>query len=118
MQCRRHFICLDAFICIEGSIIIYTMKDERVQLFIKGRVQGVFFRASTRDKAMELGVTGWVKNSPDGSVEAVFEGPKDQLKKAVNWCHKGPTGARVTGVDEKWYDYTGDFDSFDILFGY
>ena len=93
------------------------MESERVHLTIKGRVQGVYFRASTRDKALELGLTGWVKNSPDGSVEAVFEGPREQLKKSVSWCYKGPAGAAVTGVDEKWYDYTGEFESFDILFG-
>ena len=94
------------------------MKRERVHLVIKGRVQGVCFRACTRDKALEIGLTGWVKNSADGSVEAVFEGTKEQLKKAVSWCYKGPPGAGVTGVDEKWYDYTGEFDSFDIIFGY
>ena len=94
------------------------MKRERVHLVIKGRVQGVCFRAFTRDKAQEIGLTGWVKNLADGSVEAVFEGTKQQLKKAVIWCYKGPPGASVTGVDEKWYDYTGEFDSFDIFFGY
>lgn len=94
------------------------MMRERVQLVIKGRVQGVCFRAGTREKALELSLKGWVKNSSDGSVEAVFEGPKEQLKKAVNWCYKGPPGAAVNSVDEKWYDYTGEFVSFDIIFGY
>ncbi len=94
------------------------MRRKRVHLIIKGRVQGVFFRASTRDKARELGLTGWVKNSADGSVEAVFEGPNEQLKKAVNWCYKGPPGAHVTSIDEKWYDFTGEFNNFDVIFGY
>lgn len=94
------------------------MKKERVHVIIRGRVQGVFFRASTRDTARELGLTGWVKNRSDGAVEAVFEGPKDHLKKAVSWCHKGPQGAHVIDVDEKWHDYAGEFDRFDILFGY
>ncbi len=93
------------------------MDKGRVHVRIEGYVQGVFFRASTQDMAEGLGLRGWVRNLPDGSVEAVFEGPKDLLKEAVNWCRKGPPGARVIHVDEKWLDYSGEFDGFEIRYG-
>ena len=89
-----------------------------MHLIISGFVQGVFYRASTRDTAMRLGLKGWVRNLPDGSVEAVFEGPVEKLKKAVEWCHQGPPGARVAKIDEKWDDYTGEFDGFDVRYGW
>ena len=88
-----------------------------VHVHIEGYVQGVFFRASTRDIAERLRLKGWVMNLPDGSVEAVFEGPMDLLKEAVRWCHKGPPGASVTNVDEKWLDYSGEFKGFEIRYG-
>jgi acylphosphatase len=94
------------------------MEKARVHLRIKGYVQGVFFRASTRDVAERLGLTGWVRNLPDGSVEAVFEGPKGMLEQAVKWCYKGPPGATVTKVEEKWLEYQGEFDSFEIKYGF
>jgi acylphosphatase len=94
------------------------MERARVHLLIEGYVQGVFFRASTQDVAERLGLTGWVRNLPDGSVEVVFEGPKDMLKEAVQWCRKGPPGARVTRVDESWQEYTGEFKRFDIRYGF
>jgi acylphosphatase len=93
------------------------MKKKRVHLIISGFVQGVFYRASTRDTAMRIGLKGWVRNLPDGNVEAVFEGPVDKLQKAVEWCHEGPPGARVTKIDEKWDDYSGEFGSFDVRYG-
>ena len=55
---------------------------------------------------------------PDGKVEAVFEGPKDKIEKALEWCHEGPPGARVTDIDEKWDDYTGEFSSFEVRYGW
>ena len=94
-----------------------TMEKGRVHLLIRGYVQGVFFRASTRDMANTLGLTGWVRNLPGGGVEAVFEGQKDLLEEAVRWCHKGPPGATVTEVSEKWLDYKGEFDRFEIRWG-
>ncbi len=94
------------------------MKKGRVHLIISGLVQGVFYRASTRDTAMRLGLKGWVRNLPDGSVEAVFEGPVEKLKQAIQWCHQGPPGARVTKIDEKWDDHTGEFDGFDVRYGW
>jgi acylphosphatase len=90
------------------------MKRCRVHLLIHGQVQGVFFRSSTREMANSLGIYGCVRNLPDGNVEAIFEGPENSLKKAVEWCQKGPPGARVTGIDEKWLGYTGEFEDFNI----
>ncbi len=66
--------------------------------------------------ASRYGLTGWVRNLPDGNVEAVFEGPMDKLKQAVQWCHKGPPGATVLNVDETWLDYTGEFNGFEIKY--
>jgi len=94
------------------------MEKGRVHLIIRGFVQGVFFRASTKDVALKLGLTGWVRNLPNGNVEAEFEGPMDKLRQAVEWCKKGPTGARVTGIDEKWFEYHGEYKAFDIRYGY
>ncbi len=68
----------------------------RVRVRVEGRVQGVGFRYSTRGEALKLGLAGWVRNLPDGSVEAVFEGPEDRVGAAVDWCRSGPPGARVT----------------------
>ena len=84
---------------------------------IKGRVQGVFFRASTKDMAVQLGLSGCVRNLSDGSVEAIFEGPEDMLKQAVKWCYKGSPGSNIIHVDEKWLGYTGEFEGFEIRYG-
>ena len=65
---------------------------------VEGRVQGVFFRASTRQTAVRLGLAGWVANRPDGSVEAFFQGPAEAVETAVAWCRGGPRGARVDRV--------------------
>lgn len=71
----------------------------RAHVYVSGRVQGVFFRANTRDTARELGVDGWVKNLPDGRVEAVFEGPSDAVDAMIDWCHTGSERAQVRDVD-------------------
>jgi acylphosphatase len=71
---------------------------QTVHLVIKGKVQGVFFRASTKDKANELGIKGWVKNMPDGNVEVLAAGNKDQLENFIEWCRRGPTQAVVSDV--------------------
>ncbi len=92
------------------------MENVSVKLVIHGRVQGVWFRESTRKQAVELGVSGWVKNRVDGSVEALIEGPKDSVKKLIDWCHKGPPYAKVDQVDEIWVDWKGELDSFKVVF--
>jgi acylphosphatase len=74
----------------------------RARVRIRGRVQGVFFRAETRDRAHSLGVAGWVRNCSDGSVEAVFEGDDERVESMVGWCRRGPVGALVDGVDVAW----------------
>jgi acylphosphatase len=76
-------------------------------------VQGVLFRAETRDRARSLGVGGWVRNVADGSVEAVFEGEHDRVESMVDWCRRGPRGARVDDVDVTWAEPQGE-DGFAI----
>jgi acylphosphatase len=71
---------------------------ETVRLLIKGKVQGVFYRASARDRAVELGIKGWVKNTPEGNVEVVATGEKESLEKFIDWCRKGPSKALVVDV--------------------
>lgn len=92
------------------------MNNIRVRLIIQGRVQGVWFRDSTRRQAITLGVDGWVKNRTDGSVEALVEGPKEKVDTLVKWCHQGPPHAKVTHVDAKQEEWTGEFISFDIVY--
>ena len=75
------------------------MEDRtRVHVFVSGEVQGVNFRQEIADKANEQGVTGWVRNLPDGRVEAVLEGPRDEVYRVVGVCRAGPKGARVMNV--------------------
>jgi acylphosphatase len=70
-------------------------------------VQGVFFRAELRDRASSLGLGGWVRNNPDGSVEAVVEGPRDRVESIVGWCGRGPRGAIVEEVETAWDEPAG-----------
>jgi len=93
------------------------MDTLRAHVVIHGLVQGVFFRASTRDEAIRLGVGGWVRNLPDGSVEAVFEGEKIKVEAIIGWSHRGPTGAQVSSVDITWEPYKGEHRRFDIRYG-
>lgn len=86
------------------------MSDKRVRVQITGRVQGVFFRDSTRQEAERLGVTGWVRNRADGSVEGVFEGPQASVDQLVAWCEEGPARADVDNVAIEQEDPTGEFD--------
>ncbi|PKN29636.1 MAG: acylphosphatase [Deltaproteobacteria bacterium HGW-Deltaproteobacteria-21] len=92
------------------------MPDVRIRLIIKGRVQGVWFRESTRRQAVSLGLTGWVKNRPDQTVETLIEGEEDRVRKLVTWCHHGPSAARVTSVHESEEPWQGEFDSFEIVY--
>jgi acylphosphatase len=77
---------------------------KRAHVRVQGSVQGVFFRVETRDRARSLGVSGWVRNLQDGAVEAVFEGPEDGVESMVEWCRRGPAGARVEAIDVDWED--------------
>lgn len=92
------------------------MEKTRVRLIIEGRVQGVWFRESTRRQAAHLGVNGWVRNRPDGTVEVLAEGDAASVRRLAAWCHRGPSGARVTGVRELSETFKGEFTSFEIRF--
>jgi acylphosphatase len=76
----------------------------RAHVVVKGRVQAVFFRAEIRDRAQSLGLAGWVRNNPDGSVEAVFEGDRERIESIVAWCRKGPALAEVADVAVDWVE--------------
>ena len=86
----------------------------QVHLFISGQVQGVFFRTHTHKKALELKLTGWVRNLDDGRVETFAEGPEEKLQKFVEWCHKGPPAARVEDVEINWQEGEQQFKDFRI----
>lgn len=89
---------------------------KRIHVTVSGTVQGVFFRARTFSTAQSLFLTGWVKNRPDGRVEAVFEGDKDALAAMIAWCRKGPPFAKVTDVTVSEESYTGEFKEFSIRY--
>ena len=86
----------------------------RVRLRIQGRVQGVGYRYATHREAERRGVTGWVRNSPDGSVDAEFCGDRSALESMLAWCAHGPALARVNKVDTEWLDDETDYASFTI----
>lgn len=92
------------------------MENIRIRLIVEGRVQGVWYRDSTRQKARELGLKGWVKNRNDGNVEIVAEGTNHTIAELKNWCYEGPPNAVVTNVKETIEEYKGEFLSFDIVF--
>lgn len=89
---------------------------KRYRVLISGRVQGVFFRAETQRVAQSLGITGWVRNTRDGKVEAVFEGEEDKLQEMLKWCHRGPALARVTQVEVEEEPFKGDYRDFIITY--
>jgi len=86
----------------------------RYHIFFYGKVQGVFFRAYTRDTASKLGIKGWVKNLPDGSVEAVMEGKRNDVNALLDFCIHGHPYAKVERYDKKEEEYVGDFTEFTI----
>ena len=80
----------------------------RIHVRIHGRVQGVFFRADARARAESLGLAGWIRNAADGSVEAAFEGDEERVRSMVDWCRRGPSGARVDDVEVETEEPTGE----------
>lgn len=89
---------------------------KRIVLRIFGRVQGVFYRINTNEKALELNLTGFVHNKNDGTVETVAEGEESDLKEFIKWCYKGSSSSRVEKIEEKWEEYTGGFNNFEIKY--
>jgi len=92
------------------------MEKARARVIVEGRVQGVFFRHHTQAAAFRLGINGWVKNRRDGHVEAVFEGDRERVDQIIQWCHRGPSEARVKNVSVAWEEYTGEFEDFSVTY--
>jgi acylphosphatase len=86
----------------------------RVRLRVEGRVQGVMFRAEAADAARILGIAGYARNLVGGTVEIVGEGRRKDLEAFIAWAHTGPPLAHVTGVDEEWQEFRGEFASFAV----
>ncbi len=84
----------------------------RKHVFFEGKVQGVFFRANTRDKAREVGIEGWVKNLRDGRVEAVFEGAEEKVDRVIKWCKNHQPHAKVADVEIEIEEPSGEFNDF------
>ncbi len=84
----------------------------RAHVLVEGRVQGVYYRAHARQKAERLGVTGWVRNLPDGAVELVVEGNEPAVRAMLEWCRRGSPRAVVERTEVTWEPYSGEFDRF------
>ncbi|MDQ3847720.1 MAG: acylphosphatase [Thermoproteota archaeon] len=89
-------------------------KKTRAHVFIKGKVQGVYFRQNTKQVATKHKVNGWVRNLLDGRVEAIFEGDNIDVNKVMEWCHVGPPNSIVDDVEVRFEKYTGEFAGFTI----
>ncbi|MCU0580176.1 MAG: acylphosphatase [Desulfobacterota bacterium] len=92
------------------------MEKVSAHVVVHGRVQGVYFRAFTRDQARLLSLTGWVMNRRDGSVEAFFEGEKARVVDMVAWCRQGPPTARVEQVEVQFGEFRGQGESFEVRY--
>jgi len=88
----------------------------KAHVVVTGRVQGVYFRGNTRREAQKHDVNGWVQNLPDGRVEAVFEGNKEDVNKLIDIVKKGPSHAKVTNLEIEWQEYKDEFKDFQILY--
>ena len=92
------------------------MDNVRARVIVEGMVQGVFFRQHTQETAFRLGVKGWARNRRDGRVEVLFEGDKAKVDEMIQWCHRGPSEARVTNVRVIWEEFAGEFKDFSITY--
>ncbi len=90
--------------------------EVRAHIVIRGKVQGVFFRSEIERRAESLEVKGWVRNLPDGNVEAVFEGQELSVNRLIEFCKRGPYRAQVTKLDLNWEKYAGQFKDFRIVY--
>ncbi|MBI5681256.1 MAG: acylphosphatase [Methanobacterium sp.] len=88
----------------------------RAHVIVSGRVQGVYFRGKTRNEAKKHGVNGWVRNLPDGRVDAMIEGEMDNVEGLIDFMGRGPSYAKVTDLKLEWLEYTGEFRDFRILY--
>jgi len=86
----------------------------RVHILISGFVQGVCFRAEAKYNAQKFNIKGWIKNRPDGKVEILLEGKKENVDKIIDWCRIGPSGAVVSDVSIEWQKYLGEFEDFSV----
>ena len=86
----------------------------RAHILVSGKVQGVFFRVETRYEATKRKVSGWIRNTLDDRVEAIFEGTKDDVEKLIDFCRRGPPNAQVTKIEVRWQEYVGEFQGFQI----
>jgi acylphosphatase len=89
----------------------------RCHVIVSGKVQGVCFRMETKRVAENYGLSGWVRNNRNGTVEAVFEGEKGDVASAVDWCREGPPYSRVVKVDVEQENYSGEYEGFEVRFG-
>ena len=96
--------------------LCYPILIMQLHIIISGDVQGVFFRAGVQNEAKKLGLAGWVRNLPDGSVEALAEGEKGKLEKLLEWCSHGPAGASVSKVEHKWLEKEEGLKNFRIRY--
>lgn len=92
------------------------MAKARAAVKISGRVQGVAFRHCTNREAKQHGISGWVRNNQDGTVEALFEGEEAAVRAVIDWCKQGPDAARVDSVHVSWQMSNNEYDSFSVLF--
>jgi acylphosphatase len=88
----------------------------RLHATVHGRVHGVFYRASTQREASARGLTGWVRNCPDGTVELVAEGPRPACESLLDYCREGPPAARVTSIDAEWSASSGGYENFTVRY--
>ena len=92
------------------------MTNQRIRVFVTGKVQGVFFRQALKVKAKQNNVFGWVRNLKDGRVEALLEGSDESVNVLVEWCHGGPANARVEDVEIRNEKFSNEFSKFDVLY--
>ena len=92
------------------------MSDQRIRIFVTGKVQGVFFRQTLKVMAKKNNIFGWVKNLKDGRVEAVLEGDEEKINRIVEWAHGGPANARVEDVQIQNEKFISEFTKFDVLY--
>ena len=92
------------------------MIQKRIHIFVTGRVQGVFFRQSTRVMAIKNNVNGWVRNLDDGRVEIVAEGETQNIDDLTNWCKTGPANSRVDEFEFSEEDFTNEFENFQVKY--